>query len=266
MTACMGGFKCTRRDKCAHYHADSAEIAERLCQPGEANAFSPIKEVNPMKPHEAATAAVLSRVQADLDAVEAAMDDKGQTLPQMLARVGKGCESTMNRHLTQLREDGRAFPARVPKKMLGVGIFGITFVWFRTEAAANAKQEEARKFSEQCTLLRYQARSERNAKKRHENQKPLTVVGGQSKRKPTQKQADAAQQRERILSQEAANYRPKGDNTPAVPPPGVRIQDLGGFTGRNRYTVEGPVVGPFSSLKPGQYAFEAVSAAARAAA
>ena len=230
------------------------------------NAFSPIKEVNPMKPHEAATAAVLSRVQADLDAVEAAIDDKGQTLPQMLARVGKGCESTMNRWLTQLREEGRAFPSRVPKKMLGVGIFGITFVWFRTEAAANAKQEEARKFSEQCTLLRYQARSERNAKKRHENQKPLTVVGGLSKRKPTQKQADAAQMLARMRSQESANYRPKGDNTPAVPPAGKSIKVLPGFTGRSRYTVDGPVTGPFSSLKPGQYAFEPVSAAARAAA
>jgi len=265
MTACLGGW-CTRRDKCAHYHADSAEIAERLCQPGEANAFSPIKEVNPMKPHEAATAAVLSRVQADLDAVEAALDDKGQTLPQMLARVGKGCESTMNRWLTLLREEGRAFPARVPKKMLGVGIFGVTYVWFRTQAEADAKRKEALKFSEQCTLERHQSRSERNAKQRHPNQKPLTAVGGLSKRKPTQKQADTAQMLERIRSQEATGFRPKGDNTPAVPPPGKKIKDLGGFTGRNRYTVDGPVVGPFSSLPPGKYAFEAVSAAARAAA
>ncbi len=266
MTACLGGW-CTRRDKCAHYHADSAEIAERLCQPGEANAFSPIKEVKVMmKNQDASAAAAKARLESSLEAVEQAIDCGGQTLPQLMARVGRCSESSMVRWLAMLQEQGRAFPARVPKKMLGVEIFGVTYVWFRTQAEADAKRKEALKFSEQCTLERHQSRSERNAKKRHPNQKPLTAIGGLSKRKPTQKQADTAQMLERIRSQEATGFRPKGDNTPAVPPPGKKIKDLGGFTGRNRYTVDGPVVGPFSSLPPGKYAFEPVSAAARAAA
>lgn len=159
-SACMGGW-CSRREKCAHYHADSDDIAERLCQPGEANAFSPIKEAIVTKKRKVAEAA--------------------------------------------------------------------------HEGAAKARKSS-----------------------RHANQKALTV------RKPTQKQADTAQMLARIRTQEQSAYRARGDNTPAVPPPGVRVQKLPGYTGSNRYSVDGPISGGFSDLKPGQYAFEPESAAAKA--
>lgn len=39
MTACMGGF-CARREACVYYHAqDRARPIERLCEPGQRDAF-----------------------------------------------------------------------------------------------------------------------------------------------------------------------------------------------------------------------------------
>lgn len=264
MTACMGGW-CIRREKCTHYHAGSAEIAERLCQPGEANAFSPIKEVKMKKlsrglvERNERQKILADRRKAD---VLAMIDDTGRTVEQMSEQTGGALRRCMNQCLESLCEEGKIFRTRVSKKYLGIGIAGSNFLYFATQAAADKRQQDYERFAEEG---RVQAHRDRYAKKRHENQKPLTVVG-QSKRKPTQKQADAAQMLARMRSQESANYRPKGDNTPAVPPAGKSIKVLPGFTGRSRYTVDAPVSGPFSSLKPGQYAFEAVSAAARAAA
>lgn len=277
MTACMGGW-CTRKDKCAHYHADSADISERLCQPGEANAFSPIKEVKMKRSNEASAAAIAARVHATLDAVAASLDDSGQTVNQLLAKHPSMQSSCMSRYMERLLECGRAFRASVSNKLIGGKPRGKCFQYFRSEAAAAERQKQSDEFMS-ANLQAYEderakrRKAERAAnpkrrgpKKRHANQKPLTVVGGLSKRKPTQKQADTAQMLARVRIQESANYRPKGDNTPAVPPPGKSIKQLPGFTGRTRYSVDGPVTGPFSSLPPGKYAFEAVSAAARAAA
>ena len=101
MTACMGGW-CTRKDKCAHYHADSADISERLCQPGEANAFSPIKEVKMKRSNEASAAAIAARVHATLDAVAASLDDSGQTVNQLLAKHPSMQSSCMSRYMERL--------------------------------------------------------------------------------------------------------------------------------------------------------------------
>jgi hypothetical protein len=255
----MGGW-CVRREKCTNYHADSAQIAERLCQPGEANAFSPIKEVNMSKLSKGLIERnERQKQQADARkaAVLAMIDDTGRTVEQMSANTDGALRRCMNQCLVQLCEEGKIFRAMVSKKFLGTGLSGSNFLYFASQAAATSRQQQYEEFASQNRLQRDR---DRHAKKRHANQKPLTV------RKPTQKQANTAQMLARVRIMEASNHRGKGDNTPAVPPPGKQIQVLPGFTGGNRYTVDGPVIGPFSSLKPGQYAFEASSAAARAAA
>ena len=259
MTACMGGW-CIRREKCTHHHAESAEIAERLCQPGEANAFSPIKEVKMKKlsrglvERNERQKILADRRKAD---VLAMIDDTGRTVEQMSEQTGGALRRCMNQCLESLCEEGKIFRTRVSKKYLGIGIAGSNFLYFATQAAADKRQQDYERFAEEG---RVQAHRDRYAKKRHENQKIPTF------RKPTQRQVNEAQRLEAIRYQERTNHRRKGDNTPAVPPAGKSIKVLPGFTGRSRYTVDGPVTGPFSSLKPGQYAFEPVSAAARAAA
>lgn len=215
--------------------------------------------------------------QRTADSIVSTIDDTGHTLE----RLALACQISIvqaNRHLPELLEAGRIHRARVSNKFLCLPARGTTFVYFRTQQGANQLLQDSVRFLQETRRAYDVARNEqrkearaanpkrRGPKKRHANQKPLTVVGGLSKRKPTQKQADTAQMLARMRSQESANYRPKGDNTPAIPPPGKSIKQLPGFTGRTRYSVDGPVTGPFSSLPPGKYAFEPVSAAARAAA
>lgn len=44
MPACMGGWCAAKRDSCRHYHAaDRVEPAERLCERGEHDLYSPIQ-------------------------------------------------------------------------------------------------------------------------------------------------------------------------------------------------------------------------------
>lgn len=46
--ACMGGWCASKRDTCASYHAkDTNQPAERLCVPGETNAWQPIELSRP---------------------------------------------------------------------------------------------------------------------------------------------------------------------------------------------------------------------------
>lgn len=41
--ACMGGWKCLRRERCAHYHAEHRWMpAERLCSPGQFDQWLPL--------------------------------------------------------------------------------------------------------------------------------------------------------------------------------------------------------------------------------
>lgn len=45
-TACMGGWKCPKREQCARYHSMyRREPAERLCEPGKTNMFLALKPV-----------------------------------------------------------------------------------------------------------------------------------------------------------------------------------------------------------------------------
>jgi hypothetical protein len=53
MTAsCMGGWNCPRRDNCARYHAEDRSIpTERLCEPGQSDAWQPLtKAEKPTQP------------------------------------------------------------------------------------------------------------------------------------------------------------------------------------------------------------------------
>ena len=86
-------------------------------------------------------------------------------------------------------------------------------------------------------------------------------------RMPGRKQIDTAQMLYRIRSQEvrAANEKRSGrDDRPVVIPDHVKPQVI--KTQPGRFEVVGEITGGFGSLKPGQYAFEANSCAARAAA
>lgn len=38
---CMGGW-CKAREKCAHYHAEGGVLIERLCEPGQRDAYAPL--------------------------------------------------------------------------------------------------------------------------------------------------------------------------------------------------------------------------------
>lgn len=43
--ACMGGWRCSRRNGCAHYHADDKRRpAERLCSPGTTERYIPVPD------------------------------------------------------------------------------------------------------------------------------------------------------------------------------------------------------------------------------
>lgn len=44
--ACMGGFKCSKRESCANYHATNrSEPSERLCLPGQDGAPKDVRIV-----------------------------------------------------------------------------------------------------------------------------------------------------------------------------------------------------------------------------
>lgn len=46
--ACMGGWQCTRREKCRLYDNRHASlIAERLCEPGRFDSYEPIRIYRP---------------------------------------------------------------------------------------------------------------------------------------------------------------------------------------------------------------------------
>jgi hypothetical protein len=52
--SCMGGFGCTKRGSCSHYHAEERDYpAERLCAPGTHDCWQPVSVVHR---HEGAAA------------------------------------------------------------------------------------------------------------------------------------------------------------------------------------------------------------------
>lgn len=56
MNACMGGFRCLKRETCVHHHReDRSNPAERLCEPGQYGAYIAINlhKVEQPKPAQA---------------------------------------------------------------------------------------------------------------------------------------------------------------------------------------------------------------------
>lgn len=86
-------------------------------------------------------------------------------------------------------------------------------------------------------------------------------------RTPTQRQADTAQMLTRMRSLEAAEFesrkRTAWEMQQAIIPPTAKITVAP--TPPDRYAVAAPSAGGFSNLRPGQYAFEASTCAAKAA-
>lgn len=146
------------------------------------------------------------------------------------------------------------------------------------EAARKAEREareEARRIAlEQKEAARKAEIERKAAQKAMHVPRPRQPVGrtparapAVKPRMPTQRQADVAQMLARMRSLEAAEFesrkRTAWEMQQAIIPPTAKITVAP--TPPDRYAVAAPSAGGFSNLRPGQYAFEASTCAAKAA-
>lgn len=299
--ACLGGW-CLRRDTCANYLHGVGQPVERLCQKGR-DGVSGLFFVQPLSDDDmTAKNSGAWRVDAALRSI----DDKGTTLAVLHEACGYSNTASTLEIVNGLMRAGQVFAVKAKlttdvhltyyfRTQHAADAFLEDYRQVAAERAAelraarHKRKAAVRKAKRQERLPQIEAemakrKSARDAERaarvaakneaaaearraKEAERKRIKAAKSVVARMPGRKQIDTAQMLYRIRAQEVRAIEDKRagrDDRPVIVPEHVKPQVI--KTKPGRFEVVDEITGGFGALKPGQYAFEPSSCAARAAA